>query len=163
MNQEERDWLDWLKRAKDGTVTQKVASEKMGVSERWVRALLVEMKTKGDGVVIHGLRGRASNRRIDDKIQQDTMKILKLPGTLSIFSPTVSVIGATSPSVGTSTSRSESLPNRRPSVAETLLLPGGTKNSSPTESRAATPTRRTRCATRSRHFSTPGYPRATSA
>lgn len=79
MNQEERDWLDWLKRAKDGTVTQKVASEKMGVSERWVRALLVEMKTKGDGVVIHGLRGRASNRRIDDKIQQDTMKILKLP------------------------------------------------------------------------------------
>ena len=30
MNQEERDWLDWLKRAKDGTVTQKVGSEKMG-------------------------------------------------------------------------------------------------------------------------------------
>ena len=38
-------------------VTQKVAVEKMGVTERWVRALLVGMKTKGDAVVIHGLRG----------------------------------------------------------------------------------------------------------
>ena len=37
MSQEERDWLDWLKRAGDGQVTQKWAAEKMGVSDRWVR------------------------------------------------------------------------------------------------------------------------------
>src|SRR5882724_838156 len=79
MSQEERDWLGWLKRAKDGTVTQKVAAEKMGVTERWVRALLVEMKTKGDAVVVHGLRGRESNRRIDDEVRAQSMKILKLP------------------------------------------------------------------------------------
>ena len=79
MSQEERDWLDWLKRAKDGTVTQKVAAEKMAVSERWVRALLVEMDTKGDAVVVHGLRGRESNRRIDDKIKKQAMEIVKMP------------------------------------------------------------------------------------
>jgi hypothetical protein len=37
----------------------------MGVSDRWVRKLLVRMKTDGDGVVVHGLRGRSSNRQID--------------------------------------------------------------------------------------------------
>ena len=79
MSQEERDWLEWLKRAKDGTVTQRVAAEKMEVTERWVRALLVEMKAKGDAVVVHGLRGRESNRRIEEKIKVQAMKILKLP------------------------------------------------------------------------------------
>ena len=79
MNQEERDWLDWLKRAKDGVVTQRMAAEKMGVTERWVRALLVKMKTTGDAVVLHGLRGRESNRRIEEGIKEQAMKILKLP------------------------------------------------------------------------------------
>ena len=43
MSQEERDWLDWLKRARDGMITQREAAERMGVSERWVRKLLSEM------------------------------------------------------------------------------------------------------------------------
>jgi hypothetical protein len=79
MNQEERDWLEWLKRAQDGVVTQEQAAEKMGVSERWVRKLLVRMKTDGDGVVVHGLRGRASNRQIDRKTQARAIKLLKQP------------------------------------------------------------------------------------
>jgi hypothetical protein len=44
----------WPKRAGDGQVAQKWAAEKMGVSNHWVRRLLVEMKEKGDGVVVHG-------------------------------------------------------------------------------------------------------------
>ena len=79
MSQEERDWLEWLKRAQDGVVTQRQAAEKMGVSDRWVRKLLVRMKTEGDGVVVHGLRGRASNRRIDDKTQARGVELLKQP------------------------------------------------------------------------------------
>lgn len=79
MSQEERDWLDWLKRARDGQVTQKWVAEKMGVSERWVRRLLKAMKIKGDSVVVHGLRGRASNRRIDEKIRDRAMEIVKSP------------------------------------------------------------------------------------
>lgn len=77
MSQEERDWLDWLKRARDGEVTQKWAAEKMGVSDRWVRRLLVEMKEKGDAVVVHGLRGRRSNRRIDEQVRARAMEIVK--------------------------------------------------------------------------------------
>jgi hypothetical protein len=79
MSQEERDWLDWLKRARDGQVTQKWAAEKMGVSDRWVRRLLTEMRAKGDGVVVHGLRGRSSNRRIDEEIRARAMQIIKSP------------------------------------------------------------------------------------
>jgi len=79
MSQKERDWLDWLKRARDGQVTQKWAAEKMGVSDRWVRQLLREMKAKGDAVVVHGLRGRSSNRRIDEEVRMRAMQIVKSP------------------------------------------------------------------------------------
>ena len=58
MSQEERDELDWLKRAKDGRISQREAAERMGVSDRWVRTLLKRMSKQGDGVVVHGLRGR---------------------------------------------------------------------------------------------------------
>ena len=51
----------------------------MGVSDRWVRKLLVRMKADGDGVVVHGLRGRASNRRIDEQTQVRAMEMLKQP------------------------------------------------------------------------------------
>jgi hypothetical protein len=79
MSQAERDWLDWLKRARDGHVTQKFAAEKMGITDRWVRSLLVEMKVRGDAVVIHGLRGQASNRRIDEEVRARAMKIVRTP------------------------------------------------------------------------------------
>jgi hypothetical protein len=79
MNQEERDWLEWLKRIQDGVVTQRQAAENMGVSDRWVRKLLVRMKTDGDGVVVHGLRGRVSNRQIDPQTEARAIKLLKQP------------------------------------------------------------------------------------
>ena len=79
MSQEERDWLDWLKRARDGHVTQRLAAEKMGISDRWVRSLLGEMKVKGDAVVVHGLRGRPSNRRIDEEVRARAIEIVKSP------------------------------------------------------------------------------------
>ena len=79
MSQEERDWLAWLKRAQDRVVTQRQAAEKMGVSDRWVRKLLVRMKTEGDAVVVHGLRGRSSNRRIDEQTQARVVELLKQP------------------------------------------------------------------------------------
>ena len=59
MSQGERDWLNWLKRARDGVLAQRQAAEKMGVTERWVRELLGRMESEGDGVVVHGLRGAA--------------------------------------------------------------------------------------------------------
>jgi DNA-binding Lrp family transcriptional regulator len=79
MNQEERDWLDWLKRARDGTLTQRQAAGKMGVTDRWVRELLARMEEEGDGVVVQGLRGQVSNHRIAEKVQQRALKLLRQP------------------------------------------------------------------------------------
>ena len=79
MSQEERDELDWLKRAKDGSISQREAAQKMGVSDRWVRTLLKRMSKQGDAVVVHGLRGRPSNRKLPAKTQRQAVKILKQP------------------------------------------------------------------------------------
>jgi DNA-binding Lrp family transcriptional regulator len=87
MSQKERDWLEWLKRAKDGVVSQRQAAEKMGVTDRWVRKLLLEMDREGDQVVIHGLRGQVSNRRIAEATRQQAMELLK-PAEWHDFGPT---------------------------------------------------------------------------
>src|ERR1035438_6854120 len=79
MSQEERDWLEWLKKAQERAITQGQAAEKMGVSDRWVRKLLGRMANEGDGVVVHGLRGRASNRRIDTETEARAIEVLKRP------------------------------------------------------------------------------------
>ena len=79
MSQEERDDLDWLKRVKAGSITQREAARKMGVSDRWVRTLLKRMGKQGDAVVVHGLRGRASNRKLAAETQTQALAILKQP------------------------------------------------------------------------------------
>jgi transposase len=79
MSQEERDKLEWLKRASDRLISQREAAEKIGVSDRWVRKLLKRMKKRGDAVAVHGLRGRASNRKIAAETQQRTIELLKQP------------------------------------------------------------------------------------
>src|SRR6202790_774733 len=79
MSQEERDELDWLKRVKAGSITQREAAQKMGVSDRWVRKLLKRMIKQGDAVVVHGLRGRPSNRKFPAETQRQAMKLLKQP------------------------------------------------------------------------------------
>jgi len=79
MSQEERDKLEWLKRARDRMLSQREAAQKMGVSERWVRQQLQRMKQRGDAVVVHGLRGRASNRKIGRLTQSRAMELLQQP------------------------------------------------------------------------------------
>ena len=60
-------------------MTQKWVAEKVRAIDQWVRRLLLEMKEKGDGVVVHGLRGRRSNRRIDEDVRRRAMEIVKSP------------------------------------------------------------------------------------
>src|SRR5258708_31276201 len=79
MSQEERDELHWLKRVEAGSMTQREGAEKMGVRARWVRKLVKRMKNQGDAVVVHGLRGRASNRKLSAATQRQAMTILKNP------------------------------------------------------------------------------------
>jgi DNA-binding Lrp family transcriptional regulator len=79
MSQQERDWLEWLKRTRDGMLTQKQAAEKMGVTERWVRELLGRLDERGDGVVVHRLRGQPSNRKIGVEVRAKALKVLTEP------------------------------------------------------------------------------------
>ena len=79
MSQSERDGLHWLKRVQAGSMTQREGAEKMGVTTRWVRKLVKRMKKQGDSVVVHGLRGRASNRKLSDETQRQALAILKQP------------------------------------------------------------------------------------
>jgi transposase len=79
MSQSERDALHWLKKAQEKVITQREAAEKMKVSERWVRKLLQRMEREGDRVVVHGLRGRASNRKLAEATREQALKALQHP------------------------------------------------------------------------------------
>ena len=76
MTQQDRDRLVALKKAKKGLITQRQAAEEIGQSERHIRRLLKKLKAKGDAAVVHALRGRRSNRKLDEKTKQAALKIL---------------------------------------------------------------------------------------
>ena len=76
LKQKERDWLQWLHQAKRKQITQREAAQRMQVSERWVRQLLRRMKRQQDRVVVHGLRGRPSNRRLKPETQSTAIAIV---------------------------------------------------------------------------------------
>jgi transposase len=78
MTQADRDRLVTLKKAKKRLITQREAAEELGLSIRQVKRLLKELKKRGDKAVIHGLRGKPSNRKIDGKTQQKAVAILSL-------------------------------------------------------------------------------------
>src|SRR6202521_4357798 len=88
MTQAERDRLVTLKKAKKKLITQGEAAEELGVSTRQVKRLLRAMKERGDKAVVHGLRGKPSNRRIEEKIEQQAVKILSAP-VYEGFGPTL--------------------------------------------------------------------------
>ena len=76
MTQADRDRLVTLRKAKKRLITQKQAAEELGVSVRQVKRLLYALKKRGDKAVIHGLRGKPSNRRIGKSVEQKAIQIL---------------------------------------------------------------------------------------
>src|SRR5580692_11247812 len=77
MTQRDRDRLVALKKAKKGLITQRRAAEEIGQSERPVPRLLERLKGKGDSALVHALRGRRSNRKLDEKTKQKALEILR--------------------------------------------------------------------------------------
>lgn len=76
MNQRERDRLVVLKKAQKKLITQKQAAAELRLSERQVGRMLKRLMEQGDGAVIHGLRGRPSNRKLSEELRQKTMAIV---------------------------------------------------------------------------------------
>src|SRR5882757_553992 len=76
MTQADRDRLVTLKKARKKLITQRAAAEELGVSSRRVKRLLRALKKRGDKAVIHGLRGKPSNRRIAEATGKAAVKTL---------------------------------------------------------------------------------------
>jgi transposase InsO family protein len=88
MTQADRDRLVTLKKAKKKLITQREAAEELGLSTRQVKRLLYALKKRGDKAVVHGLRGAPSNRRIEERIEREAVKILSAP-VYEGFGPTL--------------------------------------------------------------------------
>ena len=79
MTQADRDRLVTLKKAKKRLITQREAAEELGLSVRQVKRLLYALKKRGDKAVVHGLRGKPSNRKIEKGTEREAVRILSAP------------------------------------------------------------------------------------
>lgn len=70
MSQRERERLKVLHHVERGGCKQKEAAERLELSARQVRRLQRRVEAEGDRGLVHGLRGRPSNRRIEPGVQE---------------------------------------------------------------------------------------------
>jgi hypothetical protein len=75
MSQKERERLKGLHEVRKRHITQEQAGKELGMTARWVRELLRRMKARGDRAVVHGLRGKRSNRRLPEAMKARAVKL----------------------------------------------------------------------------------------
>lgn len=75
MSSKERERLKVLHAVRQRHITQEQAGKELGVTPRWVGELLRRMRARGDGAVVHGLRGKRSNRRLPEAMQARAVKL----------------------------------------------------------------------------------------
>jgi len=76
MTQRDRDRLVVLRNLKARRIRQTQAAEQLGITTRQVRRLLQRYREGGDRAVVHGLRGRASNRKLSSQKRAEAVRIL---------------------------------------------------------------------------------------
>jgi hypothetical protein len=76
-----------LKKARKKAITQREAAEELGLMVRQVKRLPRALKRHGDKAVVHGLRGKPSNRKIEEKTEREAVKIPSAP-VYAGFGPT---------------------------------------------------------------------------
>lgn len=67
MSHKERNYSKVLEQLEQGQLTRAQAAELMGCSERHVSRLRGAYRLQGDVALVHGLRGKPSNRRLDEQ------------------------------------------------------------------------------------------------
>ena len=70
----ERDRLRVLHEVQQGHLTQVEAATRVKLSDRQVRRLLLRLQEHGDRAVVHGLRGRPSNRKLALCLEQKILR-----------------------------------------------------------------------------------------
>src|SRR3954454_14144323 len=73
MSQRERDTLKVMAPVLQGERTQPEAARLLGLSVRQVRRLQRKLQRDGDAALVHGLRGRPSNRRLKPELRQQVL------------------------------------------------------------------------------------------
>ena len=84
----ERERLKVLHEVEQGHLRQIGAAHRLRLSDRQVRCLLGCLRTEGDRGLVHGLRGRPSNRKIPEVIEQRRLRRLRPPAYAG-FGPTL--------------------------------------------------------------------------
>ncbi len=87
LSTKDRDRLKVLHEVKRKHLTQRAAAQQLGISDRWVRKLLVRIKKGGDGGIVHRGRGRRSNRRLPESLRTQALKLVQ--AKYSDFGPTL--------------------------------------------------------------------------
>ena len=87
LSQRERDRLKVLHEVKQKHLSQVAAAARLKVTDRQVRRMLLRIRERGDAALVHGLRGRPSNRKLAARLEQ---KILaRLRQRYADFGPTL--------------------------------------------------------------------------
>ena len=90
LSQRERDRLKVLREVEQRHLTQLQATQRLQLTDRQVRRLLRRMHKSGDGALVHGLRGRPSNRKLAASLEQ---KILaRVRQRYADFGPTLAAV-----------------------------------------------------------------------
>jgi transposase len=77
MSREEASRLHIIHQSLDKKITQTMAAELAGLSDRQMRRLIKRIRLEGDDGICHRSRGKASNRRIPKKIKARTLKLFQ--------------------------------------------------------------------------------------
>src|SRR5712692_646111 len=77
MSGKDRERLKVLHEVRKRHITQQQAGKELGISPRWVRALLNRVKREGDRAVVHRLRGRLSNRKLPAALKQRAVGLFR--------------------------------------------------------------------------------------
>jgi transposase len=77
LSQRERDRLKVLHEVKQKHLSQVAAAERLKVTDRQVRRMLLRIRERGDGALVHGLRGRPSNRKLAARLEQRILARLR--------------------------------------------------------------------------------------
>jgi transposase len=87
LSRRERDRLKVLHEVKQKHLSQVAAAARLKVTDRQVRRMLLRIRERGDAALVHGLRGRPSNRKLAARLEQ---KILaRLRQRYADFGPTL--------------------------------------------------------------------------
>ena len=87
MSQQERDRLKVMAPVMSGERTQREAARLLALSERQIRRLQRRLEAGGDAAIIHGLRGRPSNRRQDERWRRRVVEACR--DALAALGPTM--------------------------------------------------------------------------